>query len=111
MSDDKRTARRVDSQLFISFSIPNEMGTPSEGGMALVLNISKKGVKLENRNPIEVASIMELILAVGNETIKVRGIVKYSDQVGDQYNIGIEFENLTGEELALIEKYYPDINS
>ena len=111
MTDEMREAKRVDSQLFISFSLLNDMGTPSEGGMALALNISKKGVKLENRNPIEVATKLELILAVGNETIKVRGLVKYSDQVKDQYNIGVEFNKLSGEELALIEKYYPDINS
>lgn len=111
MSDDKRKSTRVDSQLFISFSILNEMGSPSEGGMALALNISSAGMMIENRNPLHVGSILEMIIAVGTETIKIRGLIKHVDPKEDQFHIGIEFKKVSSEEIELIKKYYPDISS
>ena len=109
MGADKRIAKRVETQLFISFYLLNDMGSPQVGGMGLALNISRTGVKLESRNDLMEDSKISLELAVGDDTIQVKGIVKYSKPVGDTYHVGIEFIDLTKEEIELIGKYYPDV--
>jgi hypothetical protein len=106
---DKRIAKRVETELFISFYVLNDMGSPQAGSMGLALNISRTGVMLENRNEIAKNSRLSLELAVGDDTIQVKGLVKYSKKADDVFHIGIELIDLTEEELALIGKYYPDV--
>lgn len=109
MGLENRIAKRVESQMFISFSVLNEMGSPMVGSMGLALNISLTGVMLENRNEIGKNRKLALEIGVGDDTMKVKGIVKYSKQVGENYHIGIHFIDLSPDEVSLLEKYYPDI--
>ena len=109
MGLENRIAKRIESQMFISFSVLNEMGSPMVGSMGLALNISRTGVMLENRNEIGINRRLALEVAVGDDTMKVKGIVKYSKAVEDNYHIGIHFLDLRPDEVALLEKYYPDI--
>jgi len=109
MGKEQRKSHRTGSQLFISFSTLSDMGAPTEGGMALALNISGTGILLENRNSLNVGIQLEMIVAVGEETIKLLGVVKHHKPSKDQFYIGVEFVRISDDELALLNKYYPDI--
>lgn len=106
MYPEKRAYKRFDSNLFISYSLLNEMGTPVLGGMTMALNISRNGIMIENRNQIDKGEKLELMIAVGNETIKVRGIVRHVESEQEQFRMGIEFVDLAPDVQALIDKFY-----
>jgi hypothetical protein len=46
------------------------------------------------------------MIAVGNETIKVRGIVRHVESEQEQFRMGIEFVDLAPDVQALIDKFY-----
>jgi hypothetical protein len=106
---EQRASKRIDSQLFISYSLQSEDGLPNIGGMGMATNISARGLRLEARTAISQGTNIELILAVGEETIKVLGNIRYSKETDEGYVLGIEFVELSETALELISTYYPEI--
>jgi hypothetical protein len=79
-------------------------------GMAKTRDISKSGVAVENRTTFDIGSKVELTIALSEDLIKVNGIVRNAEETNDgQYNIGIEFVDISEDQLKKLSEEFPEI--
>ena len=105
-----RKSERIDAQLFISYDVIDKKGKTVLSGMGLSKDLSRKGLKMEDRYEFTEGSKIKLHLAVGDEVVDVNGIIRRVEK-GDEevYYIGIEFKDLDPGMLEKIGQFYPDI--
>ncbi len=110
MSEEKRKSVRIESDQFISFKVYDDQKRICSEGMALAKDVSKTGVLLENRSGFDVGSNVDLAIALTEEILNVKGIVRNSNMVNENtYQIGIEFVNVSEEELIKLASDFPNI--
>jgi len=110
MSEEKRKSIRIESDQFISFKVYDGQKRICNEGMALAKDVSKSGVLLENRSGFDVGSDVDLAIALSEEILNVKGIVRNSKKVSDNaFQIGIEFSEITEEELTKLASEFPNI--
>jgi len=110
MSSQDRKSTRLDSDQFISYRLYDSEGRVCDEGMAKTKDISQTGVAVENRTAFEVGLKVEVTIALTENLITLEGIVRNADKITDsQYNIGVEFLNMTDDELNQISKEIPEI--
>jgi hypothetical protein len=110
MSEEKRKSVRIESDQFISFKVYDEQNRICNEGMALAKDISKTGVLLENREGFEISSNVDLAIALTEEILNVKGIVRNSNMIDEQtHQIGIEFVDISEEELTKLASDFPNI--
>jgi len=110
MSEEKRKSVRIESVQFISFKVFDDQGRICNEGMALAKDVGKSGVLLENRSGFDVGSKVDLAVALSEEILDVKGIVRNSKKIDDNtYQIGIEFSEISEEELTKLASEFPNI--
>ena len=110
MSEEKRKSVRIESDQFISFKVYDDQNRICNEGMALAKDVSKSGVLLENRSGFDVGSDVDLAIALSEEILNVKGIVRNSKKIADNtFQIGIEFSEITEEELTKLASEFPNI--
>ncbi len=108
--DEQRASSRIDARHFISFDILNNEKDIILSGMALSLNLSRKGVQIEYQQSFPQNAEVDLHLAVGEEIIDIKGNVRHMEKISENtYHIGIEFQTIEENKLKRIAEYYPDI--
>ena len=110
MSEEKRKSVRIESDQFISFKVYDDQGRICNEGMALAKDVSKSGVLLENRTGFDVGSKVDLAIALSEEILNVKGVVRNSKAMDENsYQIGIEFSEISEEELTKLASEFPNI--
>ena len=110
MSEEKRKSVRIESDQFISFKVYDEQNRICNEGMALAKDISKTGVLLENRVGFDVDAQVDLAIALTEEILNVKGIVRNSQLINENtYQIGIEFLEITEDEISKLASEFPNI--
>ncbi len=110
MSEQKRKTVRIQSDQFISFKVYDDQNRICDEGMALAKDISKSGVLLENRTGFEIGAKVQLTIALSDELVNVKGSVRRVQSIDDNsFQIGIEFEGLSEEEIEKIASEFPNI--
>ena len=68
--------------------------------MAKANDISRTGVAVENRTAFEVGFKVELTIALSEDLVRIDGVVRNVEEINEnQYNIGIEFSNITDDQV------------
>lgn len=107
---ESRKSSRVEAQHFISYDVLDSSGSIILSGMALSLDLSKKGVQLETRQEFPEDALVRLHLAVGEDIVDVDGKIRHMEKVNENvYHIGVEFLEIEEERLQRIGRHYPDI--
>ena len=109
MSVDDRKSNRLESDQFISYRLYDSENRVCDEGMAKTKNISRTGVAVENRTSMEVGSKVDLTLALSEDVVKIKGVVRNSEKTDDVYNVGIEFSDISEEQLSKISKEFPEL--
>ena len=110
MPEEKRKSTRIESDQFISFKVYDGQNRVCNEGMALAKDISKTGVLLENRLGFDVGASVDLAIALTEEILNVKGIVRNSQLLSENtYQIGIEFLEITEDEIAKLASDFPNI--
>jgi hypothetical protein len=110
MSEEKRKSIRIESDQFISFQVYDDQNRICNEGMALAKDISKTGVLLENRTGFDIGSKVDLAIALTEEILNVKGIVRNSKMLDEHaYQIGIEFVEITDDEINKLASEFPNI--
>lgn len=105
-----RGTERVKSEDLISLILFDANGNKMHEGMAKTKNISRSGVALEYSIAMDLGSKVEMTMGLGAEVVKVSGTIKNVNPIeNDKYQIGIEFDFLTEEDLNRIGMIYPDV--
>jgi c-di-GMP-binding flagellar brake protein YcgR len=89
---DRRKHVRVRIQCLISYIGPNEPDRSTSESMGVVLDISRGGILIETRFPIEADSISLMILDSNNRLVEIKGTVLHSHKTDSgKYKSGICF--------------------
>lgn len=105
-----RESSRIDAQHFISFDIIDESGEKIANGMGVSSDLSSKGVRLECREAIEPETHLLLHIAVGDEVLPVRGVVRHMEKLAEgKYNVGVLFEELPEVSIRKLATNYPEL--
>ena len=110
MSEEKRKTVRIESDQFISFKVYDEQNRVFNEGMALAKDISKSGVLLENRIGFDIGAKVDLAIALTEELLNVKGIVRNCQLLNENtYQIGIEFLEISEDEVTKLVSDFPNI--
>jgi len=111
MDFESRESNRVGSSSFLSFRLINAENQTFQEGVATTVDISKTGIALTTSNEVELNSRIELAIGVGDEVVKAKGTIRNQKKVSDkEYNIGVEFDFLSEEDLDKLATVFPDIS-
>jgi hypothetical protein len=110
MSFKERKDTRLESAQFISYRAYDSQDRVCDEGMAKTKDISRSGVAVENRRPIEVGTRVELTIALKEELIKTYATVRNVKELDEQnFHIGLEFVKISEEELDKLSKEFPNL--
>ena len=110
MDFEGRGAERIDSENLLSFRLFDAEGRVFNEGMVKTLDISRTGVSIEAMEPFEPGLRIELSIGLGSEILKTIGIVRNHHKLDDEsFQVGIEFEYLSSDELNKLATVYPQI--
>jgi hypothetical protein len=78
--------------------------------MGVARDVSKTGVALENRHSMDLGARIELTIAMADDVIQADGLVRNVNALDENaYLIGIEFKNISNEEIEKLAKEFPSI--
>jgi hypothetical protein len=110
MSSQDRKSTRLESDQFISYRVYDSEDRICGEGMAKTRDISRSGVAVENRTPFEINSKIELTIALTEILVKTEGVVRNVDKIDEStYHIGIQFTDITEEQIQKIAQEFPQI--
>ena len=110
MSEQSRKDVRIKSEQFISYTLFSQDNKVCDEGMGVARDVSRNGMALENRRTMEVSARIELSIAAGDDVVQAEGIVRNAKEIGENiYLIGIEFKNISDEEIEKLAKEFPNI--
>ena len=111
MEFESRESFRVDSENFISFRVYNADDQVFYEGMATTIDISRTGIALITSTSVEAGLKIELTIGVGDEVVKSLGKVRNQKKVSEsEFQLGVEFDFLSENDLDKLSTVYPDIN-
>ena len=110
MDFEGRGAERIGSENLLAFRLFDAEGRVFKEGMVKTLDISRTGVSIQATEPFEPGLKIELSIGLGTEILKTIGIVRNHHQLGDEaFQVGIEFEYLSTDDLNKLATVYPQI--
>jgi len=106
MNNGHRRYIRMDALNLLEYVLLDERGEIVTRAMGRTLNISEKGVLLETHIPLEPGQSLQITIGLEEDLVDVRGQVKHAEKRDDKYySAGIEFLEIDGEGMRIIENY------
>lgn len=110
MTEQKRKDVRIQSEQFISYILYDKDEKVCDEGMGVARDVSRTGVALENRRSMEVGARIDLTIAMTDDVVQTEGTVRnVKDLDENAYLIGVEFKNISNEEIEKLAKEFPSI--
>jgi len=111
MEFESRESFRVGSDNFMSFRLFNADDQVFYEGVATIVDISRTGIAIVVNQPIEIGLKIELTIGVADEVVKSTGRVRNQKQNSEnEYQVGVEFDFLSEDDLDKLATVYPDIS-
>lgn len=111
MEFESRESNRVDSDNFMSFRLFNAEDQVFLEGVATVVDISRTGIAFITTVSIEAGLKIELTIGIADEVVKTIGRVRNQKKHSDtEFQVGVEFDFLSEEDLDKLATVYPDIS-
>lgn len=106
MNNGQRRSIRMDALNLLEYVLLNDKGEIVTRAMGRTLNISMEGILLETHIPFEPDQRLLITIGLEEDLVDVRGMVKHAEKRDDKYySAGIEFLEIDGEGLRVIESY------
>jgi hypothetical protein len=110
MEFESRESFRVDSDNFASYRLFNSDDQVIYEGVATVIDISRTGVAFLTKYPAENGLKIELAIGVGDELVRTTGRIRNQKSLTkEDYQVGVEFDFLSEDDLDKLATVYPDI--
>ncbi len=105
-----RGAKRLEAEKLLAYRLFDEKQRVISEGVVKTIDISRTGISIETFEPIAVDSKIELTIGLGQDVVKAMGTVRNRKPLTDKtYQVGIEFDFLSDEDLGKIAMVYPEI--
>ncbi|MBN2424328.1 MAG: PilZ domain-containing protein [Calditrichaceae bacterium] len=110
MSFEGRGAQRVEGENLLAFRVLDNEDQVIKEGIVKTLDISRTGIAIEATTSMEAGQKVELTIGFGDDVVKARGSVQNTKEIGDKkYQIGIQFDFLSEDDLSKIGMAYPSV--
>ena len=111
MEFESRESFRVESENFASFRVFDSEEQVVGEGVVTINDISRTGIAFSTKTAVETGLKIELAIGVGDEIVKTLGRIR-NQKTGDKdsFQVGVEFDFLSDEDLDKLATVYPDIN-
>ena len=110
MEFESRESFRVGSENFMSFRLFNADDQVFFEGVATIVDISRTGIAILTSTEVEAGLKIELAIGVADEVVKSNGRVRNSKKLSDsEFQVGVEFDFLSEDDLDKLSTVYPDI--
>lgn len=107
---DGRSSSRIETENLLAFRLFDIENQVTNEGMVKTLDISRTGIAIEAKSPMQVGQKIELTIGIGEDVVRANGVVQNQKEIGERkYQVGIEFDFLTEEDLSKIGMAYPSI--
>lgn len=112
MNNGQRRSIRMDALNLLEYVLLDDKGEIVTRAMGRTLNISMKGILLETHIPFVPDQRLLITLGLEEDLVDVKGMVKHAERRDDRYfSAGIEFLEIDGEGLRVIENYLNAFNA
>lgn len=109
---DKRRFPRLDSSHLISFTHFDETDTPDDQGMGKTLDLSEGGVMIQTHRAFPLNSGLEMVIALEEKILTVRGRVVHIREVGDElYDVGVSFTQIDEAEKKSLLQFFRKLSA
>ncbi len=106
-----RGSKRKDSLNLLDYIVLDESGKELSRAMARTLNVSEKGILLETPTPFDIGQELEITIGLENDLVEVRGrILRCAKTDGEGYNSGVEFLEISPNEMVTLRKFLTAFN-
>ncbi len=110
MKFEGRGAKRLESENLLAYRLFDETLQVIGQGIVKTLDISRTGVSIKTFDTMKIGSRIELTIGIGEDVVKTMGTVKNSKSISEkEFQIGVEFDFLSEDDLIKIGMVYPDI--
>jgi len=109
MADDREKRRfpRLDSTHLISYTHFDDKDTPDEMGMGKTLDLSQGGVTIQAHRSFPANTGLEMVIALEDKLIRVKGRVVHSRAVGKElYDLGVCFTEVQESDQGLLMEFF-----
>ena len=106
-----RGSKRKDSLNLLDYIVLDESGKELSRAMARTLNVSEKGILLETSTPFDMGQKLEITIGLENDLVEVLGrIVRCTKAEGEGYNSGVEFLEISPDQMVTLRKFLTAFN-
>jgi len=110
MDFEARSATRIPTENLLAYRLMDSTGAVISEGMVKSLDISRNGIAILSNTPMETGLKIELSIGMGDDVVVAGGRIQNQKKIGDQnFQIGVEFDFLSDEDLNKIAMRYPSI--
>jgi c-di-GMP-binding flagellar brake protein YcgR len=109
---EKRRFPRLDSVHLVSYTQLDEDHNPVDMGICKSLDLSLGGVTIETHRTFPVNTGLEMVIAIEERLVRLRGRVVHQREVGEgKHEIGVCFTEVDEEDRAAIQDFFQKISS
>jgi len=106
MSNSDRRYVRMESLNLLDYVLVDDKGEIVTRAMGRTLNISEKGILLENHVKFEPGQILRITIGLEEDLVDFKGMVKHAEERDDKtFSAGIEFLEFDGEGSRVLQNY------
>ncbi len=106
MSDsERRKYGRIESLNLLDNIVLGETGEMVAHEMGRTINISENGLLLETHIPFKQEQLLIVTIALGENLVELKGLVRHVEPCGERFRSGIEFVDIDAEQRVVLANY------
>ncbi len=106
---ERRRFGRKESLNLLDNIVLGETGEMVAHQMGRTINISENGIMLESHVQFKPKHLLVITLALGENLVEIKGLVRHVEPCGETFRSGIEFVDIDDEGKTVLKKYLDSI--
>ncbi len=105
----RRRFVRKESKNLLDNIVLGETGEMVAHEMGRTINISENGLMLETHIPFKPKHLLIITLALEENLVEIKGLVRHVEPCGEIFRSGIEFVDIDDDNKAIVKKFLDSI--
>ena len=102
---EQRKNTRLESLNLLDYLIIDKQGMQTIHSMGRTLDVSDNGIKLETDTEINIGDTLLITIGMKKDLIDLTANVSHVEKIGNKYNSGLEFVDISEEGKHIFHKY------
>ncbi len=106
---ERRRYGRIESLNLLDNIVLGETGEMVAHEMGRTINISESGLMLETHIPFKPKHLLIITIALGENLVEIKGLVRHVEPYGESFRSGIEFVDMDENGKTILKTYLDSI--